>query len=127
MILIDNEKSILAGEGKILMAELAATVDRYFAEMEKGTSGDITYEEIFEEFIRTIKKAAKFRMKGNESPHDIVMDGSLTKNSIFEKRSANKGLSLDNIDDLLEQAAAKLKLKKKKKTKNKGKSKKKDK
>jgi len=117
MILIDEDKSIMAGDAKEILAELAATADRFFYEVEKETSGGISYDDLMSDFTRLIHKAKVLRKKGNVSPNDLIKEGmEATVFTRGPKSSSNKS-SVD-IDALLEGIANKKKKKKNKKRKD---------
>jgi hypothetical protein len=90
MILIDGEKSIMAGEARVIITEMAATVDRFALELSKSQSA-ITYDEIMEKFIDAVHKVKKLREKTNASPHEIDMD--IIMNELFGGADSNLNMS----------------------------------
>jgi len=90
MILIDGEKSIMAGEARVIITEMAATVDRFALELSKS-QGNITYDETVEKFIDAVHKVKKLREKTNASPHEIDMD--VIMNELFGGADSNLNMS----------------------------------
>jgi len=117
MVLIDREKTIMAGERKIIVAELAATLDRFFAEVEKAGSSSASYDDMINDFLKIVRNAAKQRETGNGSPTNIVLEESLLAGSLFDQKESTS-TSGASVDDLLAKAAKKMqKVKNKKQSK----------
>lgn len=115
MVLIGKDKSVLAGDAKTILAELASVTDRFLYEMEKSLDGKATYDELLERFLDTIELAATKRNKENYSPNDLVND-HLNDIELFKgQKKGSDPKTNEAIRDLLEKLAEKQKDRKKEK------------
>jgi len=143
MVLVDDQKTVIAGEAGKVMVEMALIIDRFLLELEeKGGSKSINYDKAMKKFIALMAKvrAARIQKGADMSPNDImkipeikkmmdegilslvgVSPGSISGNSV-------SSMSSETAEDLLKQAMKKLekskalvkdKKKKKKNKKNK--------
>jgi hypothetical protein len=121
MILIDNEKSIMAGEAARLMAELAATIDRLAYETSKGSNGRLSEEEIIDKLLQMVEKSTEIRRNKNLAPNEIPIEElqEVLEQQNFEMRP----MKTSEVSEALKNAFKKTKQKNKEKKKKKNRKK----
>lgn len=132
MLLIDKEKTVIAGEALVVITELAAVLDRLVYEItEKKASGTIQYDHVIKKFMSLVAEVRDVR--GDETdlnPHELIASGRLTKlfpedffnlsdNGLFRDSSESKNISSDDASNALKKAMDKLAQAKTLKTKKK--------
>jgi hypothetical protein len=134
MILIDDKKTVIAGEALKVMVELALVVDRLALELEgkKGLASD--YDELIDRFINLVYRIKKSRKgKADVLPQEILDNNSIKDlfpeeffevfgNMPGESNNSSSFNTSKSSKEMLEEAMAKLN--KAKKNKNKKKKKK---
>jgi len=130
MILIDDEKTVIAGEAGRIMIELALVVDRFIHELDDKNHPELEYDKTFKKFMELLQKIRDITSKkSNMSPNDILKDPMLNKlfkdgPFVVDKGSRGKSnSSSSSAEDLLKQAMDKLNKAKKKSKKDKKKKK----
>jgi len=120
MILIDKNKTIIAGEALAVVAELGAILDRLLLELEGKSQIDLSYEELLDRFFKTVLTIKKIRGNRSDiSPQEILENGDYKDlfpedfYNIFnaEKRlgdRSNPGSDSTEASKLLEEAMARL-------------------
>lgn len=124
MILIDDKKTVIAGDAVKVLTEIAAVLDRLISEIAGKTNGP-TYEEIYDKFDELMDIVQDIRGTREEfNPEEIVSDGkvqALFKETFFDliggtplsaggkKRSyKEEAKNESSAEDMLERAMRKL-------------------
>jgi hypothetical protein len=147
MILIDDNKTVIAGEALRVIAELAMVVDRLVLELSDKKHVGLTYDDLVERFASVVYAVQGARGDSNDiSPQEILDKVKLKElfpedfwktfgsSSSKSKKSSSGKISENSASDMLAEAMAKLNRTKKdvmsddapKKKKKKNKNKKKD-
>lgn len=142
MILIDNEKTVIAGDAVKVLSEIAAVLDRLILEIASKNGGP-TYDEVQEKFAKLMDIVVDVRgTRKDFNPEEIIEDGKiqrLFKEEFFNlinrqpeprrDRSGSRSSKSDSGDaeDMLERAMRKLNEAKKQDTPKKKKKSKKNK
>lgn len=148
MILIDRDKTVIAGEASIILTEIAAVLDRLFVEVAGKRADAPKYDDLKDKFLHLLEVVEQTRGEHVDfNPQDIVDSpkvkalfheeffkehkGSERRGRSSERRPHTSEVSDAGAEDMLEAAMKKLEdaksstEKKKKKKKNKA-AKKKD-
>jgi hypothetical protein len=129
MILIDDKRTVIAGEALAILAEVAVLADRLIEELSANQALNINYEELQGRLFETITKVRKYRGPKKEiSPNEILVELDLkdifTEEVFHNFSRAAKSRRTDtssskSAEDMLKEAMKKLQ-KSKKKSKDKG-------
>jgi hypothetical protein len=122
MILIDDNKTIIAGEALKVMTELALVVDRLMLELDNKDNIGMSYDDLIDRFIKLVYKIKKARRgKTDVLPQEILNENSLKElfpedffkvfgnmpNGKSQKRSDRRE-NEKSSEDMLKEAMAKL-------------------
>jgi hypothetical protein len=78
MILIDDKKTIIAGEALKVMAELGMVVDRLLLELSNKGEQDLEYEELLDRFEKMLLLIKKVRgSRDDMSPQEVFYNAEL--------------------------------------------------
>jgi len=81
MIMIDDNKTVIAGEAIKIMTELATVLDRLLAEVSQKTGTPLEYEVILDRFMNLVSEVKEIRdAEGEEiNPNQIIDSNKIRK------------------------------------------------
>ena len=115
MIMIDERKTVIAGDAAKIITELATVIDRLIHEIVSKDGAKITYDELQDRFNTIIKEVKKVRGDNDDiNPNELIASGKIREilpEEFFDMGSNINGSGpVDKIDatSLLQEALKKL-------------------